>query len=301
MGAVHALTYLQAAVMGLLQGLTELFPVSSLGHGILVPALLGWHDLVSSQAQSQSFFLAFLVALHVGTALGLLLYFRATWWRLARGLATQLRRVPEAGWGPLWRLHDERCDPDYRLLATLGLATVPVGLVGLALEKPLRLLFSSPLAAASFLLLNGLLLGLGERLRSSRGRHARHLAVAEISPTRAVAIGSAQVLALLAGISRSGVTMVAGLLGGLDHEDAAQFSFLLATPVILLAGLYKVPQLLGPLGQGVRLQAALGAVLAGFAAYASTRFLTRWFTTRTLTPFALYCLVAGAACVVRFA
>jgi undecaprenyl-diphosphatase len=300
--AVHqVLTYFQAVVMGLLQGVTELFPISSLGHSVLFPALVGWHNLVSSQSAKQSFFLAFIVGLHVGTAIGLIVYYRETWARLLRGLGVQLRRVPQAGVASLWRLDEPDLDPSYRLLFVMAVATVPVGLVGVALEHKLRTLFAKPLAAAVFLTINGLIMLLGEGLRRQRGRHAAHRQMATLSVGRATAIGSAQVLALFAGISRSGATMVAGLLGGLDHEEAANFSFLLATPVILLAGLYKLPDLMGPLGDGVRYQALVGALCAMVAAYVSVRFLVRWFTTRTLTPFAIYSLVAGLACVVRFA
>ncbi|OYV60892.1 MAG: hypothetical protein B7Z69_02670 [Actinobacteria bacterium 21-73-9] len=287
--------------MGLVQGLTELFPVSSLGHGVLVPALLGWHNLVSSQTQTESFFLVVLVAMHVGTALGLLLYFRRTWLQLLAGLARQLRRTPETGVGALWRLRDPALDPHYRLLVLLALGSIPVGLVGLTLQSKLRELFAKPLATCVFLIVNGLILMLGEWLRRSRGRHARTVRVTSLSAGRTLGIGSSEVLALLAGISRSGVTMAAGLAGGLDHEGAANFSFLLATPVILLAGLDKVPALFGPLGDGVRTQALVGALVALVAAYAATRFLTRWFQTRTLTPFAVYCVVVGALCAARFA
>lgn len=287
--------------MGLIQGVTELFPISSLGHGILVPALLGWHNLVSSQSRAQSFFLVFLVGLHVGTALGLIAYYRATWFRLLRGLGRQLGATRRDGVASLWRLRRPEMDRDYRMLLILAIGSVPVGLVGLVLEKSLRELFAKPLAAAVFLTINGVILLLGERLRSSRGRHVQYRSLETMGAGGALAIGSAQIFALLAGISRSGVTMVAGLLGDLDHEDAANFSFLLATPVILVAGLYKLPSLLGPLGAGVRTQTLVGALCALVAAYAAVRFLTRWFTTRTLRPFGIYCLVVGLACVVRFA
>ncbi len=298
---MHAtLSYLQAVVLGLVQGFSELFPVSSLGHGVLVPALLGWNNLVSSQASTESFFLVFLVGLHVGTALGLLVYYRRTWIDLVAGLARQIRRSRRDGVATLWRLNAPGVDPQYRLLAILAIATVPVGLAGLALEKSLRVLFAKPLAAAVFLTLNGVILLLGERLRGGQGRHARRPHLDSLSVGRAFGIGIAQISALLAGISRSGVSMVAGLLGGLDHEDSANFSFLLATPVILLAGLYKLPSLLGPLGRGVRVQALVGALFAMGAAYVSVRFLVRWFTTRTLRPFAIYCLVIGVAAIVKF-
>ena len=299
---MHAsLSYFQAIVMGLVQGITELFPVSSLGHGVLVPALFGWHNLVSSQSVKQSFFLVFLVGLHVGTAIGLLVYYRATWLDLFRGLFRQLGRTRDDGVSSLWRLNDDGVDSRYRLLVLLAIGSIPVGIVGVLLESKLRELFAKPLEAAIFLTINGVILLLGEMLRRGRGRHGSYKKLEDLTATSALGVGSAQVFALLAGISRSGVTMVAGLLNGLDHEQAANFSFLLATPVILMAGLYKLPALFGSLGDGVRLQTLVGAIFAMVSAYIAVRFLTRWFKTKTLTPFAIYCLIAGALCVVRFA
>jgi undecaprenyl-diphosphatase len=299
---VHAsLSYLQAIVMGLVQGITELFPVSSLGHGVLLPALLGWHNLVNTQTTSESFFLVFLVGLHVGTALGLIVYYRRTWLALVRGLGTQLASVPERGVGSLWRLGDPEMNANYRLLFILAVGSVPVGVAGVLLEHELRVLFAKPLAAAIFLSVNGVILLVGERLFRSRGRHTRFKHLETMTPFSALVIGSSQILALLAGISRSGVTMVTGLMDGLDHEESANFAFLLATPVILLAGLYKLPQLMGPVGDGVRLQTLVGALFAMAAAYVAVRFLTRWFHTKTLIPFGVYSLVAGLLCVVRFA
>jgi undecaprenyl-diphosphatase len=287
--------------MGLVQGATELFPISSLGHSVLLPALFGWHNLANSQASSESFFLAFIVGLHVGTAIGLIIYYWRTWSALFRGLWLQLTQVRARGVASLWRLADPEMDANYRLLFVLALATIPVGIVGVLFEHRLRVLFAKPLAAAIFLTVNGLILLSGERLRRIRGRHVAHRRIDSMSPSSALAIGSSQILALFAGISRSGSTMVAGLLGGLDHEESANFAFLLATPVILLAGLYKLPDLLGPLGDGVRMQTVVGALCAMATALVSVRFLTRWFTTKTLIPFGIYCLVVGLLCVVRFA
>ena len=295
------LTYFQAIVMGLVQGVTELFPVSSLGHGVLVPALFGWHNLVSSQSASQSFFLVFLVGLHVGTAIGLIVFYRKTWTALMVGLGRQLSATRSRGVASLWQLRDPDMDPSYRLLFILAVGSVPVALAGLFLEKALRELFAKPLAAAIFLTINGVILLLGEGLRRTRGRHVKHQALNTMTVPGALAIGSSQILALLAGISRSGVTMVSGLLGRLDHEEAANFSFLLSTPVILLAGLYKLPSLMGSLGDGVRLQTLVGALCAMVAAYIAVRFLTKWFVTKTMRPFGIYCLIAGLLCVVRFA
>ncbi|HEV2426781.1 MAG TPA: undecaprenyl-diphosphate phosphatase, partial [Acidimicrobiales bacterium] len=280
---------------------TELFPISSLGHGVLVPALLGWHNLVSSQSASESFFLAFLVGLHVGTALALLVYYRATWRRLFAGLFRQIGATRERGLGSLARLDAESTDPQYRLLVLLVIATIPVGLTGLVLEHKLRVLFAKPLAAAIFLTINGVILLVGERLRRASGAHAAHRRLADLSPGAAFLIGCSQIGALFAGISRSGISMVAGLTSGMDHEDSANFSFLLATPVILAAGVLKLPDLMGSLGDGVRTQTLVGALFAAVAAYLSVRFLVRYFTTRTLTPFGVYSLLAGLACVIRFA
>ena len=299
---MHAsLTYFQAVIMGLVQGLTELFPVSSLGHGVLVPALLGWHNLVNSQSQSESFFLVFLVGLHVGTAVGLIVYYRATWFALFRGLFRQLGDVPRNGIRSLWRLNSPETDANYRLLFVLALGSIPVGIAGVLLERKLRVLFDKPLAAAAFLCVNGVILLVGERLRRNVGRHARFKRIAAMTPLNALVIGSSQIFALFAGISRSGVTMVTGLSSGLDHEESANFAFLLATPVILMAGLYKLPSLMGSLGDGVRTQTLVGALCAMVAAYIAVNFLAKWFTTRNLVPFGIYSLVVGALCLVRFA
>ena len=287
--------------MGLTQGITELFPVSSLGHSVLLPALLGWHNLVNSQSASESFFLAFIVGLHVGTALGLLVYYRKTWIALFRGLGRQLAGVRGAGVSSLWHLNEPDTDPNYRLLFVLAVATVPVGIVGLLLEHKLRVLFAKPLAAAIFLTINGVILLVGERLRRNSSRHAQFKKLERLSPRGAFAIGCAQIFALLAGISRSGISMVAGLMDGLDHEESANFAFLLATPVILLAGMLKLPDLMGPLGDGVRYQTLVGALCAMVTALISVIFLTKWFTTKTLIPFGIYSLVAGLLCVIRFA
>ena len=287
--------------MGLTQGISELFPVSSLGHSVLLPALLGWHNLVNSQSASQSFFLAFIVGLHVGTALGLLVYYRRTWGALFRGLGRQLAAVPRAGVSSLWHLNELDTDPNYRLLFVLAVATVPVGLAGLVLERKLRVLFAKPLAAAIFLTINGVILLVGERLRRNNGKHVRFNKLERLSARGAFAIGCAQIFALLAWISRSGISMVAGLMDGLDHEESANFAFLLATPVILLAGVLKLPDLVGPLGDGVRYQTLVGALCAMVTALISVRFLTKWFTTKTLIPFGFYSLVVGLLCVIRFA
>jgi undecaprenyl-diphosphatase len=295
------MTYFQAIVIGILQGVTELFPISSLGHSVLIPAWLGWDKIVNAQSASESFYLAFVVALHVATALALLWYFRRDWVAIARGFVRTLRtrRLETA---------------DERIAWLLIVATIPAGLTGLALEHALRTLFAKPLSAAIFLFVNGIILYLGERVRRNRaveklvathptaqseGEVGRRLDTLDFK--EAGIIGVAQIGALFAGISRSGITMVAGLVRGLDHEDAARFSFLLATPIILAAGVYKVPDLAGHLGDGVRGQALVGAIFAAVSAYIAVRFLMRFFETRNLMPFAIYCLVFGGASIIRFA
>src|SRR5450755_1536315 len=305
-GMTH-LTYLEAAVVGLFQGISEMFPVSSLGHSVLLPAIVG----------------GFFSSIREG-------------------------RVVTA---------------DQKLAWMIILATIPVGIVGLAFEHAFRVIFGKPILAGIFLAVNGVILLAGERYRTSaslaadaaiaaarepaaaltaegltaegltaegltaegltaEGLTAGRLAagpysaggqdlrrpeesetvqadarLALMSYPRAVAIGSAQILALLAGISRDGVTMVAGMMS-LSRQDAARFAFLLATPVILAAGALKIPDLLGPLGHGIRGQIVLGSVLSGVGAYLAVRFLLRYLRTRSLTPFGVYCLVAGVASII---
>jgi undecaprenyl-diphosphatase len=297
--ATAALTYLQAIVIGIVQGVTELFPISSLGHSVLVPELLGWDKLVTGQSADESFYLAFIVGLHVATALALLVFYWRDWVEVIRGLFSSLRK--------------RRVDtPAERMAWLLVVGTIPVGVVGLVFEHNLRTIFAKPTAAAIFLTINGLILFAGERFRRraevgklvlTHEHHAdpgddigRDLDTLELK--EGVFVGSSQILALFAGLSRSGVTMVAGLLRGLDHEDAMRLSFMLATPIILAAGVYKLPDLLGHNGDHIRGQVLAGSIAAGIAAYISARFLQRYFRTRTLTPFAVYCVVAGIAMIV---
>jgi undecaprenyl-diphosphatase len=351
------LTYLQAVVIGLIQGLTELFPISSLGHVVLVPAWLGgsWAALVRQESSSESPYLAFVVGLHLATAVVLVGYYWREWLRVLRGLVTSIgRRRVESN--------------EQRLAWLIVVATIPVGLVGLALEHTFRVLFAKPEAAAIFLAVNGGILILGERnWRRERSRPAGPAArlvpavrtaaaavaltvpdprpsgdsartrfararlpgpraqgapqdgagpeaaadgdgigpdaerrLASIGLVSALWIGASQVLALFAGISREGVTMVGGLSRGLSHEDAMRFSFLLSTPVILAAGLLKLPDLAGPLGNGIRGPVIAGSVAAAATSLLAVVFLARYFRTRTLTPFAIYCLAAGLISVIRF-
>jgi undecaprenyl-diphosphatase len=323
------LTYLQAIVIALVQGVTELFPVSSLGHSVLVPAWIGgsWETLVTQSSASNSdasFYLAFIVALHVATALALLFFFRADWLRIVRGFFRSARRIASTG---AFGVEDS----DERLAWLIIFATIPVGIVGLGLEHVFRTVFAKPVAASALLFVNGLILLAGERLRrrteeedggvpsphgdevavpaTAHGRTAEDIAAARASDVRisgipyldGLLIGSLQILALLAGISRSGVTMVGGLWRGLSHEDAARFAFLLATPVILAAGVLKVPTLFGSAGEHIHGQVAVGFVVCGIAAYISVRYLVRYFETHTLKPFAIYCLIAGGVSLVHFA
>ena len=377
------LTYLEAAVVGLVQGVSEMFPVSSLGHNVLIPAIVGgsWaRDLNVSSPESP--YLAFVVGLHVATAIALLVYFWRDWVRIIGGFFSSLR--------------DRRVETtDQRLAWMIILATIPVGIAGLAFEHAFRVIFGKPILAAIFLAVNGVILIAGERYRTraslaadasiasernaglaaparqprltaparepelagparesgftaparqqgftaparqqgftaparqpgftgparqpemaAAGRHrggSHAVRAVEVADTvqsdhrlasmtypQSVVIGSAQILALLAGISRDGVTMVTGMARGLSREDAARFAFLLATPVILAAGALKIPDLFGPLGNGIHGQILLGSVLSGIGAYLSVRFLLRYLRTRTLTPFGVYCLIAGLACV----
>jgi len=286
-------SFLQAVVIGLLQGFTELFPVSSLGHSVLLAGWLGWDSLLAGQSADESPYLAFLVGLHVATAIALVAFFWRDWVAITSGFVRSIRR--------------RRVETSHERMAwLLVIATIPVGLFGLIFEHSLRTLFAKPLAAAIFLTLNGVMLLAGERLRRRATAPAGQTVTTRTSLQTlrtgdAVVIGTSQIGALFAGISRSGITMVTGLLHGLDHEDAARFSFLLATPVIFAAGVYKLPDLAGPLGDGIRLQVLVGSVCAGAAAFVAVRFLTRWFHTRTLTPFAIYCLIAGIVSIVHFA
>ncbi len=347
MNAAHHLTYLQAVVIGLIQGLTELFPVSSLGHTVLIPSWLGgsWAALVRQEDSAESPYLAFIVGLHLATALVLIGYYWREWLRLARGLVTSVaQRRAET--------------PEQRLAWLIVIATIPVGLAGLKFEHAFRVLFARPEVAALFLMINGGILLLGERYRR-RGRipapadstgpaedHdpeaapvamaaaaaaggagagadreqpaarrpgpgrprperasvdlAAEQRLAGIGAGSALWIGAAQILALFAGISREGVTMAGGLVRGLSHEDALRFAFLLSTPVILAAGALKVPDLTGPLGDGIRGQVLAGSVAAAATSLLAIVFLARWFRTRTLTPFAVYCLAFGLLSLIRF-
>jgi undecaprenyl-diphosphatase len=278
------ITYGQAIVLGLLQGFSELFPISSLGHSVILPQLLGW-DI----HQNDAYFITFLVATHLATAIVLFVFFLDDWRRILAGM---------------WRSLADRQLDSANAYARLGwllvVGTIPAGLLGLLLEDKLRSVFASAQSAAFFLILNGFMLYGAERLRrrspvndTGEGSDAR--IAGETSWLGALGVGAAQALALIPGFSRSGASMGGGLLIGLSNEDAARFSFLLATPIIGAAALLKLPELFGSEGNGVRGPALVAAACAALTAFLSVRFLMRYFETNRLTPFAVYCVVAGVA------
>jgi undecaprenyl-diphosphatase len=283
---VHPISYFQAAILGLVQGVSELFPISSLGHSVIIPKLFGWNV-----HQNAPYFLTFLVALHLATALVLLGFFWSDWVRIVKGLGRSLR-------------DREISDPDAKLGWLLIVGTIPAGILGLLLQDYLRKLFASAEYASVFLALNGVMLFGAEALRR------RAPVVADDDDERIAktvgwwqgfTVGAVQSIALIPGFSRSGASMGGGLLVGLSHKDAARFAFLLATPLILAAAVLKLPELAGSEGNGVRGPALVGALCSALTAYLSVRFLMRYFETRTLIPFAVYCLCAGVAATIYFA
>jgi undecaprenyl-diphosphatase len=306
----------QAIVIGLLQGVSELFPISSLGHTVLVPSWIGgtWATLVRQEASSESPYLAFVVGLHLATAVVLVGFYFREWVRLIVGFFRSLT-------------HRKVVTDEERLAWLIIVATIPVGALGLIFEHQFRVLFAKPLAAALFLMVNGVILFSGE---FHRRRHQKepvasdpavssvaapprfrddHIVVIDADAERALSrigvasaaiIGTSQALALLAGISREGVAMVGGLFRGLSNQNAMRFSFLLSTPVILAAGAYKIPDLVGPLGAGIRPEIIAGSIAAVVASLFAVFFLARYFKTRTLVPFAVYSLVFGLASAIRF-
>ena len=275
-------------MLGLLQGVSELFPVSSLGHAVILPRLVGWHI-----HQNDKFFLTFLVATHTATAIVLLFFFWKDWVRIVKGLGRSLR---DRGIDP--------ADADAKLGWLLVVGTIPAGLLGILLQDRLRTVFASAQSAAIFLFLNGILLFGAEwlRRRAPQASEDDDTRIArQVSFLDATLVGAAQAIALIPGFSRSGAAMGGGLLVGLSHKDAARFAFLLATPIIGAAAVLKLPELFGPEGNGVRGPALVGALCAAVTAYAAVRFLMRYFETNTLVPFAVYCCAAGAACAIYFA
>ena len=268
---------LDLLLLAILQGVTELFPISSLGHVVLVPALLGW-----PLSRDAAWFLPYIVVLHLGTAAALFIYFWKDWVALLGGTVSARGSFK---------------DPHARLFWLLAFGTVPAALLGLILEHKIRDLFAGFTVAAVFLMVNGVVLLVGDYLK----RRAGSGDPASLTGTKAFLIGCAQALALIPGISRSGVTLVAGIMGGLNYAASARFSFLLATPIIGAAGVLEIPKLLhqhDTLPPGLMPVILLGGVLSGVFAWLSTWFLMRWFKSHelmALRPFGIYCILAGAA------
>ncbi len=276
------LSYLQAVLLGILQGIAELFPISSLGHSILLPAALGWNI-----DQGANYFLTFLVATHFATAAVLFFFYWKDWMRIFSGIFRSIR------------LRTICSDADAKLGWLLVVGTVPAGLVGLTFQKKVQILFASPFYVAGFLALNGVLLYGAELMRRKTTSRvsvfdADERIAADVSWWQSIGVGVMQVLALLPGFSRTGATIAGGLVVGLAHEDALRFSFLLATPIIGAAAVLKLPVLFVSGNASAIDTALVGAACAAIAAYLSVKFLTRYFKTRTLTPFAIYCLLFGA-------
>lgn len=283
------ITYFQAIIIGLLQGVSELFPVSSLGHSVILPGLLGWNI-----HQNDNFFLTFLIATHLATALVLLGFFWKDWVGIVKGLGRSLAQR-----------EIKNDDTAAKLGWLLLVGTIPAGVIGLLFQDQLRVIFASPSSAAFFLMLNGLLLYGAEKLRRrapvTEGPEGSDKRIAKsVSWGKTLGIGTAQALALIPGFSRSGASMGGGLLAGLSNEDAARFGFLLATPIIFGAAILKLPDLFLPENHGLLGPALVGAVCSAVTAYFSIRFLVKYFETNRLTPFAIYCAVAGAAASLYF-
>ena len=292
----HGFNAFRAVVLGALQGFSELFPISSLGHTVLFPKLFGWNQLVAYQSSSgENAWLAFIVMLHVGSAIGLLIYFWRDWVAIVRAFfATLAKRRIETR--------------DERMAWLIIVASIPTGILGLALEHTARVATGKPEIAAIFLVVNGAVLFTAQRL--ARRAEVRALARREgtkddggraldtLEYREAALLGLAQSGGLIAGISRDGMVMAAGLARGLDNADAARMSFLMATPIILAAGLFKLPDMLGHNGDGVRGYAALACAVAAVVAVFTVHFLTRYFRRGNLIPFAAYCVVFGGAMVI---
>lgn len=286
----HTISYFQAIVLGLTQGIAEPFPISSLGHAVVMPRLFGWNI-----HQGDKFFLTFLVATHFATALTLLLFFLRDWIKIVGGVLRSLR------------MREIREDDVYaRLGWLLVVGTIPAGIIGLLLQESLRKLFASATIAAAFLIVNGIALLIFERLRKRPPRSGDYLGdadarIAKLSWRQAIAIGTSQAAALIPGISRSGFAMGGSLVAGLSNEDAARYSFLLATPVILAAAALKLPELLGSQGNGVRGPALVAGICAAATTFVAVKFLLRFFQTNRLSPFGIYCIAFGTTCTVAFA
>jgi undecaprenyl-diphosphatase len=285
------ITYGQAIILGLLQGVAELFPISSLGQSVVAPRVFGW-DI----HQNDPYFIAFLVATHLATAIVLLGFFWQDWVRIVTGM-----------WRSLQEREISAANPDGKLGWLIVVATIPAGILGLLLQDKLQSVFASARSAAFFLILNGLMLYGAEMLRRrapelpDTEEDADHRIAHTAGWRHAVGVGASQAIALIPGFSRSGASMGGGLLVGFSNEDAARFAFLLATPIIGAAAILKIPVLLGPDGDGVRGQALVASLCSAATAYFSVRFLMRYFETNRLTPFAVFCFVEGIILSVWFA
>ena len=274
------ITYFQAIILGLLQGISELFPVSSLGHSVILPQLVGWHI-----QQNDPFFLTFLVAVHLATSIVLIGFFWNDWLKIIKGM-----------WISLKARHISNDNVSGKVGWLLVMGTIPAGILGLLLEQSLKAAFASPRSAAFFLILNGFLLYGAEKLRQRKvgtPKEDTDKAISQLSWGKALGVGAAQALALIPGFSRSGATMGGGLLVGLDNEESARFAFLLATPIIAGAALLKLGDYFTPAAHDIIGQSIVAALCAALAAYLSIRFLVTYFHTNRLTPFAIYCVVAG--------
>ena len=284
------LSYWQAILTGFLQGITELFPISSLGHSILVPAWIGgsWNTFLTNSTAGESPYLLMIIALHAASATTLLLIFWKRWLQLIKAFFRSLKsRSLETA--------------EARIIWLVLVATVPVGVLGVLFEQQFQLLFSEPLAASIFLTLNGLILIVAEKSSKTKTLiDSDETLVHQISFKNALTIGVAQSAALFPGISRFGVTMGAGLNRGLSHSAASDFAFLLATPVILGAGLLKIPDLFNPEISHIIGPVIVGSIVAVFGTYISVKILVKWFKHHTLYPFAIYCLFVGLISAVKF-
>ena len=283
------LSYFQSIVTGILQGFSELFPISSLGHSVLVPAWIGgsWERFLSNETSGESPYLLMIIALHVASSLTLIWFFRERWIALIKAFFTSLTK--RSGF-----------NPSERLIWKVLLATIPVGVLGILFQDQVGDLFSDPFAVGAFLFLNGALLAGIEIFKKYRIK--RELPDSEeIGNRQALLIGVAQSAALFPGISRFGITMSAGLARGLSHSAASDFAFLIATPVIFGAGLLKLPKLFDPEISHIIGPVIVGAIVSAICTYISIAFLVKWFKTHTLYPFAIYCLIVGALSFWRFA
>ncbi len=280
------ITYFQSIILGGIQGITELFPISSLGHSVILPKIFGWNI-----NQGDNSFLIFLVATHLATAIVLFGFYFKDWMLIIKGVISsiKIREIKET-------------DVYAKLGWLIIIATIPAGILGLLFEDKLKTLFASPKYVAIFLILNGFLLYGAELLRKKVAEASSHNdgQIAKITWYQSVKIGFAQCLALIPGFSRTGSTIAGGLLTGLNHENSLRFSFLLATPIIFAAGILKLPELLISSNADIIGPIILGSLASGIAAYFSVRFLTKYFKTKKLTPFAVYCLAMGAFASILF-